>query len=167
MNLTRRRDEATLVAVYLSAIVAANWSITHWGPRAAVYNAFVYVSLDLVTRDRLHDLWAGRWLWTRLAVLVASGSILSYFVFGSGGRIALASAIAFACASVVDAVIYQLAHRSTWLERSNLSNIGGAAADSIVFQSLAFGWSFPFIFAQFTAKVAGGLVWSLILRRRR
>ncbi len=156
-----------LVAVYLAAICAANWSVTHWGPRAAVYNAFVLVGLDLVTRDKIHDAWAGRWLWPRMGALVATGSILSYFVFGSGGRIALASAAAFACAATADALVYQAVHNLPWLERSNLSNVAGSAADSIVFQTAAFGWSFPFIFAQLTAKTAGGLCWSLIMRRKR
>jgi hypothetical protein len=156
-----------LVTVYLAAIVAANWSVTHWGPRTAVYNAFVLIGLDLVTRDRLHDAWAGRLLWPKMAALVTTGSLLSYFVFGAGGKIAFASAIAFACAATLDAIIYQAARRLPWIERSNLSNIGGAAADSIAFQTLAFGWSFPLIFAQFTAKVAGGVIWSLVLRRRQ
>jgi hypothetical protein len=46
-----------LVLAYLVAIVAANWSVSHWGPRAAVYNAFILIGLDLVARDRLHDAW--------------------------------------------------------------------------------------------------------------
>ncbi len=156
-----------LVLVYLAAIVAANWSVTHWGPRAAIYNAFVLIGLDLVARDALHDAWRGRWLWPRLSLLIATGSSLSYFVFNSSGRVAAASCIAFACAATLDAIVYQAARRLPWLERSNLSNVAGAAADSVVFQTVAFGWSFPFIFAQFCAKTAGGLVWSLILNRRR
>jgi hypothetical protein len=154
-----------LVAVYLIAIVAANWSVTHWGPRAAVYNAFLFIGLDLVTRDRLHDAWKGRHLWPRMGLLIGAGSAVSYLFFSSSGRVAVASAVAFAIAATCDAVVYQLAHRWTWFERSNLSNVAGAAADSMVFQSIAFGWAFPFIFAQFCAKVAGGLVWSFLLKR--
>jgi uncharacterized PurR-regulated membrane protein YhhQ (DUF165 family) len=86
-------------------------------------------------------------------------------VFQADGRIAVASAVAFGCAGLVDAVLYQLTLRWDWFRRSNFSNLGGAAADSVAFQTIAFGWNFPFIFAQFTAKVAGGLVWSFILRR--
>jgi hypothetical protein len=153
-----------LVLAYLAAIVAANWSVSHWGPKAAVYNAFLLIGLDLVARDRLHDAWAGRWLWPKMAALIAAGSALSYWAFGADGKIAVASCAAFALATTLDAIIYQAAHRLQWLERSNLSNIGGAAADSIAFQTIAFGWSFPLIFAQFTAKVAGGLCWSLILK---
>jgi hypothetical protein len=106
-----------------------------------------------------------------MGVLIASGSLLSYALgvaLGQGplaGRIAFASCLAFAVAATVDAVVYQLAHRWAWFERSNLSNIFGAGADSLVFQTTAFGFSFPFIFAQFTAKTAGGLVWSYLLKR--
>lgn len=158
---------APYVALFLTAIVAANWSVDHWGPRAAVYNAAVLVAFDLVCRDRIHDLWEGRWLWPRMGLLVATGSLLSYYAFGVGGRIALASCIAFAIAATLDALVYHAARQLPWLERSNLSNVFGAAADSVAFQTIAFGWSFPLIFAQFTAKVAGGLVWSLLLGRWR
>lgn len=155
------------IAAYLAAIIAANWSVSHWGPQAAVYNAFVLIGLDLVCRDRLHDMWAGRMLWPKLAALVAIGSFLSWWVGDASGRIAVASAAAFAAAATIDAIVYHLSSRVEWLERCNRSNIAGAAVDSIAFQSIAFGWAFPFIFAQFVAKVAGGLVWSLILARFR
>jgi hypothetical protein len=155
-----------LVGVYLAAIVAANWSVTEFGPQAAIYNAFLLIGLDLVARDRLHDAWAGRGLWPRMAALIAAGSALSYLL-GSSGRIAVASCLAFAAAATLDAVVYQASRRLPWLERSNLSNVAGAGADSIVFQSVAFGWAFPFIFAQFTAKVSGALLFSLILNRRQ
>lgn len=150
--------------MYLVAIVAANQSIDHWGPRAAVYNAFLFIGLDLVTRDRLHDAWRGPWLWPRMAALVAAGSLLSWWL-SVDGRIALASGVAFAIGATLDAAVYQAARRLPWFERSNLSNIFGAAGDSVAFQWIAFGWSWPIIFAQFTAKVAGGVCWSLLLRR--
>lgn len=155
------------VPVYLSAIALANWSVTHWGPQAAVYNAFLLIGLDLVARDKLHDAWAGRWLWLRMGALIAVGSAVSYWLFGADGRIAVASCLAFAAAATTDAVVYHLSRRASWLERSNRSNVAAAAVDSVVFQTVAFGWAFPFIFAQFVAKVAGGLVWSLLLNRGR
>lgn len=158
--------QAALVAVYLAAIVAANWSVDHWGPRAAIYNAFLLIALDLVTRDRLHDMWAGRMLWPRLAALVATGSLLSWWL-SVDGRIALASGVAFAVGATLDAIAYQAARRLPWFERSNVSNIFGAAGDSVAFQWIAFGWSWPIIFAQFCAKVAGGVVWALVLKRTR
>jgi hypothetical protein len=172
------------VPIYLAAIIAANVSVAHWGPTAAAYNAFLFVGLDLVCRDRLHDSWARdeggalrtrRALWTRIAALVAAGSALSYALSrlldvgppGLAGKVAAASAAAFACAFLFDSIVYQAARHLPWLERSNLSNVAGAAADSVVFQTAAFGWNFPAVFAQFTAKVAGGFVWSVVVEWRR
>jgi uncharacterized PurR-regulated membrane protein YhhQ (DUF165 family) len=52
-----------------------------------------------------------------------------------------------------------------WLVRANGSNVIGAAVDSIVFPTLAFGAFLPAIIAlQFAAKVAGGLIWSIVMR---
>lgn len=162
-----------LVASYLLAIVAANLSIAHWGPSAAIYNAFLFIGLDLATRDALHDLWRGR-LFRNMSALIATGSALSYVAglwVGSGpfvGKIALASAIAFGAAASADAIAYHFFRNRTWHERANQSNVVGAAVDSLVFVALwPFGFVFTLAFTMFAAKVAGGVVWSFILARRR
>jgi hypothetical protein len=160
------------VLAYLAAIVAANLTLAHWGAEAAIYNAFLFIGLDLSTRDRLHDAWRGH-LVRNMALLIAAGSGLSYLLglwLGVGpfvGRIALASCIAFACAATVDAVLYHLLRDRPWYERVNQSNIGGAAADSFVFVALwPFGFNFTLAFTLFAAKVAGGVVWSFLLHRK-
>ena len=159
--------KTALIAAYLVAIVAANLSIAHWGPEAAVYNAFLFIGLDLTTRDKLHDLWRGR-LIRNMALLIATGSALSYIFglwLGSGpfvGRIALASCIAFAA----DALLYHVLRNRPWYERANQSNIAGAAVDSLVFVALwPFGFAFTYAFTLFAAKVAGGVVWSFVLSK--
>ena len=48
---------ALLTALYLAAIVLANLSVAHFGPASTPYNAFLFIGLNLATRDRLHDLW--------------------------------------------------------------------------------------------------------------
>ena len=161
---------ALLVAAYLAAIVAANLSVAHWGPSAAIYNAFLFIGLDLTTRDRLHDLWHGHLL-RNMAVLIVAGSALSYALgswLGSGpfvGRIALASCVAFGAAATADALAYHLLRRRSWYVRVNQSNIAGAAVDSLVFVALwPFGFQFTFAFTLFAAKVAGGVVWAFLLR---
>jgi uncharacterized PurR-regulated membrane protein YhhQ (DUF165 family) len=160
-----------LVTAYLAAIVAANLSIAHWGPTAAIYNAFVFIGLDLTARDRLHDLWRGHLL-RNMAALIAAGSALSYVAglwIGTGpfvGQIALASCIAFGAAATADALAYHLLRSRPWYERANQSNLVGSAVDSFVFVAL---WPFPFnfttAFTVFAAKVAGGVCWSFLLRR--
>lgn len=172
-----------LIAAYLGAIVAANLTLAEWGrdhPEVAVYNAFAFIGLDLVARDRLHDYWRHK-LARRMAGLIVAGSVVSYLAglwIGSGpdvGKIAAASCVAFAATAVVDTLAYRRLEEHPWLERINGSNIAAALVDSLVFVGLiayldvAFGAGpgFPHViaFGLFTAKVAGGVVWSLLLSR--
>lgn len=157
-----------LMVLYLAAIVAANLTTTHFAgrghPEASVYTAFALVALDLVIRDVLHDWWRG---WRRvagLAGLVLAGSVLAYAANPDSAEVAKWSALAFAAAMTVDGLVYHAVRRLPWLERSNLSNIAGAATDSIVFCA---GLGFPVIvaFGQFSAKVAGGVLFALVLVR--
>ena len=113
-----------LVAAYLAAIVAANLSVEHWGPEATVYNAFLFIGLDLTARDRLHDLWRTNLL-AKMAALILAGSALSYLVNRDTARIALASCVAFGAAAIVDASAYHLLRHRTWYERVNQSNLAG------------------------------------------
>lgn len=168
--------QAVLVAVYLAAIVVANLTLSEWGakhPEVALYNAFLFIGLDLSTRDSLHDLWRGKLL-TNLSGLIIVGSLLSYglgVALNSGpdvGRIAVASAVAFGAAAIADSVLYHLLRNRPWFERVNQSNIAGAAVDSFVFVALwPFGFNFALAFSLFGAKVAGGVVWSFVLGRVR
>lgn len=154
------------VVLYLSAIVLANLSVVHLGPSSTPFNAFLFIGLNLATRDRLHDLW-GRRVARNMFVLIVAGAAISYALNAGAGRIALASVAAFALSESLDAAVYHLRRHKPYLIRSNTSNLFGAAADSIIFPVLAFG-GFPWviILAQFLAKVAGGFVWSVILQRR-
>ena len=152
-----------LVAAYLAAIVAANLITTEWGPEASIYNAFLLIGLDLSTRDALHDAW-GRDRIRNSLLLVLAGGALSYLVNADAAKVALASCVAFVAAFTVDTVLYEALRRREWLERANVSNIAAAAVDSLVFPTIAFGgllWSVTF--AQFSAKVAGGFIFALLL----
>jgi len=163
--MKRKIHSILLIIIYLFAIILANWSITHFGPTAAVYNAFIFIGLDLITRDRIHDIWRGKYLFTKMAALIFAGSFLSWYLVDASEKIAIASCIAFASAAIADTIVYQILIKTEWFERSNISNIFAAGADSIVFQTIAFGWNFPFIFAQFTAKISGGLLYSIAIKR--
>jgi uncharacterized PurR-regulated membrane protein YhhQ (DUF165 family) len=51
--------------------------------------------------------------------------------------------------------------------RANGSNVVGALVDSILFPTIAFGFGaflLPVVALQFAAKVAGGAVWSFVMR---
>jgi len=156
---------AVLVAVFLAAITAANLISAHYGPEASIYNAFALIGLTLVIRDQLHDEWQEHRLPKMLALIVV-GSALAYLVTPDAGRIGMASGVAFLAAESVDALVYHAARSWEWLERSNVSNLFGAAVDSVVFPTLAFGgFMWGITLGQFTAKVAGALLFSLIIAR--
>lgn len=157
-----------VVAAYLAAVVAANLLVTWLGPAVAVVNAFVLIALDLSARDRLHTAWAGRGLWPRMLGLIAAGGALSLLLGGSG-RVALASCAAFVAAGAADAAAFHAARRLDWLRRANLSNLAGAAVDSLLFPLLAFGLPllWPVVAGQLAAKVLGGALWAYLLRPRR
>lgn len=154
-----------MVALYLVAIVAANLLVAWFGPAMTIVNAFLFIGLDLTSRDRLHDAWHGRGLVWKMVALIAVGSLLSWLLNRDAGQIALASFVAFACAATADTVTYHLLRRRSWWQRANGSNIVSAAVDSLIFPTVAFGAFLPVIVAgQFAAKVLGGLVWSWVLR---
>jgi hypothetical protein len=158
-----------LIVVYLAAIVAANLLVTWLGPSVAIVNAFVFIGLDLTTRDALHEHWRERNLRLRMLALIGAGSLLSYALNANAGPIALASFVAFAAAGLADALVYAALGERTRLVRMNGSNVVSAAVDSVIFPALAFGLPLliPVMLGQFVAKIAGGFVWSLVLNWRR
>lgn len=150
--------------IYLAAIVAANLLVAAFGPGISVINAFLFIGLDLVCRDSLHDQWGGRGLVWKMLLLLLAGGALSFAMNPGAGRIAAASVAAFILAGAADGLVYHLLSRHGWRRRVNGSNLAGAAVDSFVFPLVAFGallW--PIVIGQFVAKVAGGLLWSFVL----
>jgi aryl carrier-like protein len=159
---------AILVTAYLAAIATANILAATYGPKITPWTALLLIGLDLTCRDALHDRWRGHGLRLRMATLIAGGSLLAWLVQPDAGRVALASAAAFALASGADAWVYHLARHRPWLQRANASNLAGAAVDSLAFPTIAFGVLLPWVIVgQFAAKVAGGFGWSLLLARLR
>ena len=153
------------VILYLVAIVLANLTVATFGVSMVIVNAFLFIGLDLTARDHLHDAWRGNHLVPKMVALIAAGSILSWVLNRNAGQIALASFVAFAAASSVDAIVYQLLGKyPRWL-RINGSNIPSALVDSIIFPTLAFGaFVGAIVLGQFLAKTLGGFIWSLIFR---
>ena len=149
------------VAVYAAAMVLANLSVAAFGPWVSPINAFVLIGLDLALRDWLHV----RLRMWQMGALIASTGVLTYLLNPAAGQIAVASAAAFTAAALVDWGAF-LKLRGSWLFRANGSNVAGAAVDSLVFPTLAFGALMPgVVLAQFVAKVAGGAIWSYLLNR--
>lgn len=155
-----------LVALYLVAIVAANLLVAQFGPSISILNAFLFIGLDLTTRDVLHEKWQSN-LWLKMLALIAAGSLLSWFLNRNAGPIALASFVAFAGAGIADTVVYQLLGDKSRLIKINGSNVVSAGVDSLLFPALAFGWSLMWgiVLGQFVAKTVGGFLWSLVISR--
>jgi hypothetical protein len=150
-----------VIALYAAAMTLANLSIAHWGPWVSPINAFLFIGFDLALRD---------WLHTRLKAwqmggLIAATGLLTYVLNPAAGMIAIASAVSFTAAAVVDWGVFMKA-AGTWFKRSTKSNVAGAAVDSLLFPTIAFGALMPqIVVAQFLAKVVGGVIWSALLTR--
>lgn len=152
--------------LYLVAIVAANLIVASVGAWITPLTGFLFIGLDITTRDKLHDSWENSGLVWKMALLISSGSVLSWLLNRNSGQIAIASFVAFAVSATVDAIVYAIV-KGDKFERVNWSNLASAAVDSVLFPAIAFGWppSMEIVYGQSTAKIAGGLFWSLILYR--
>lgn len=157
---------AALVVFWLASIVTANLLVNHYGPSATPYVAFALIGADLTVRDLLHVQWERKQLWARMGLLIALGAVLTYLINTGTQRIVEASVIAFAAAAVVDTVVYWALRTLDHTTRVNASNIASAAVDSFLFPTIAFsGVLWGVSFNQWFAKIAGGVVWLLLLRR--
>lgn len=156
-----------LMILYLVAIVAANLIVVQFGPQISIVTAFLFIGLDLTSRDGLHEKWHGKQLWWKMLLLIGTGSLLSWFLNRNAGPIALASFIAFAGAGVADTVAYSLLGNKARFVKINGSNVLSSAVDSLLFPILAFGLPilWPIVIGQFIAKVGGGFMWSIVLAK--
>lgn len=150
-----------LAIAYVAAMVTANLLVWWLGPWFSPINSFFLIGFDLTLRDVMHERYT-RW---QLAGVICVGGILTWLLNPSAAQIAIASASAFVTAAIVDSLTYEWLRRHHWFVRSNGSNVVGAAVDSVLFPTIAFGVFLPHIIAlQFLAKVGGGAIWSVILR---
>lgn len=149
------------LAIYAAAMGLANLTVAAFGPAVVPINSFLLIGLDLTLRDFLQT----RLRPWQMLLLIAGTGALTYLLNPAAGKIAVASAAAFTGAALVDWAAFTRLSGS-WTSRANGSNIAGAAIDSLLFPTLAFGSLLPHIVAaQFVAKVAGGAAWSLVLRK--
>ncbi len=149
------------IAIYAIAMTLANLSVAAFGPSVTPINAFVLIGLDLALRDWLHvklKVW-------QMGSLIAFTGLLTFVLNPAAGQIAIASASAFTAAALVDWLTFSKL-RGSWMLRANGSNVTGAAVDSLLFPTIAFGALMPqIVLMQFVAKVVGGAVWSLLIKR--
>lgn len=150
------------IITYASAMTLANLSIATFGVWVSPINAFLFIGLDLALRDWL-QMQLKAW---QMAVLIAVSGGLTYALNQDAGMIAIASAVSFTVAALVDWAVFSKITGS-WFKRANVSNVAGAAVDSIAFPTIAFGVFMPEIVAlQFLAKIVGGAVWTYLLAKQ-
>jgi uncharacterized PurR-regulated membrane protein YhhQ (DUF165 family) len=146
---------------YAVAMTAANLLVATFGPSISPVNAFFLIGLDLTLRDWLHV----RLKTWQMGLLIVGTGALTYLLNPAAEMIAVASAVSFLIGALVDWAIFTNTDGS-WLKRTNISNMGGAAVDSVLFPTIAFGVLMPEIIAlQFIAKIVGGFVWALFFAR--
>lgn len=155
----------TLVVSYIMAIVAANFTIMHFGAKALPITAFFLIPFDLVARDLLHERWE-KGLKLKMTGLILSGSLLSFALNYEVKNIAMASFVAFASAGAINSLFFELFKKKDRQLRMNISNFFAAIADSVLFQIVAFGVLDNFVtFSQTGLKFLGGIFWIKITMR--
>lgn len=149
------------IALYILSMTAANLLVAQFGPVISPILAFFLIGLDLSLRDYLHE----RMRALQMLAMIATGGALTYLLNPAAGMIAIASASAFTASALTDWAVFAKVPGS-WMRRANASNVAGAAVDSLVFPTIAFGALMPHIvLMQFAAKVAGGAVWAYLIDR--
>jgi len=153
--------------IWITAMVAANLSASHFGPISTIPNALLFIGLDLTLRDRIHDKWAGKGLWPKMIGLVATAGLVTWFISRDAGIIAIASSVALVLSQLADAIVYAMGERWRKFFRVNGSNVASAIVDSVAFPTIAFGgfiwWA---TLGQALAKIFGGLLWYPIVMRK-
>jgi len=151
-----------LSSLFVATVFVANWSVTTFGlvpvgfglvAPAGVY----FAGLGFTLRDLLHDVGGRRWVIGAIVV----GALLSAGISG-GGRVAVASGVAFLLSEAADLLIYQPLRRRGWLRAVAASNVVGLVVDSVLFLSIAFG-SLSFAKGQIVGKAWMTLVAVMIL----
>lgn len=154
--------------IFVLVLVVANLLVAWLGPWFSIVNAFVLIGLDLSIRDKLHESWKNDKLSIKMGALILVSSLVSYLLNPATGMIAVASLLAFALSMAADTITYHFLHNRSWFVKSNVSNVAGAAVDSLVFPTIAFGGlMMDIVLMQFLAKVLGGLVWTYFIKRIR
>jgi uncharacterized PurR-regulated membrane protein YhhQ (DUF165 family) len=126
---------AALVAL-VASVVLANWLTSHYGLVPAGFGLLVTAGtyaagLSLGLRDLVDRLGGLPW------VLAAIGAGIAVSAATGSGRIAAASAVAFALGELADLAVYRPLRRRGWRRAVIASNLVGAVVDSVVFLTVA------------------------------
>lgn len=130
--------------VLFASLLLANWVTTDYGFISVGFGleataGTFFAGFALASRDLIQDAW-GRWA---VVIVIALGTVISFAI--AAPAIAVASALAFAVAELLDFAVYtpireraKLGDRR-WVTAVVASNAVGAFADTAVFLGVAFG----------------------------
>lgn len=170
--MSRARMIALLGTAYVSLAVLANWLASAYvvtvPPTSLKAPAGVFcIGAVLVIRDWIQQLAGLAWS----IALVPVAGLLSYLAATALGwtdlqKIAVASVIAFLASELVEAAVFTPVRRRSVPAGVLASGIVGAALDSWIFLTIAFG-SLAFFEGQFVAKVEMVAVGTVLTLGRR
>jgi queuosine precursor transporter len=134
---------------YMSTIFAANWAIATFGAVPVGFGLLApagvyFAGLAFTLRDLTQESLGRRWT---LVAIFAGAALSAAF----GGRLALASGVAFCLSELADFAVYTPLRERRWLPAVGLSNAVGLVVDSALFLWLAFG-SLDFLAGQIVGK---------------
>lgn len=147
------------VTIYVAAIVAANVMTFHFGlvpvGFGLVVTAGTYAAgFALLARDFVHR-YAGIW-WVLGGI--AFGIALSWWL--ASPAIALASAVAFGVAELVDLLVYVKVRPRGFVKAALISNIIAAPVDTVLFLYIA---GFPLTWESLIGQFVGKVLWATII----
>jgi len=164
------KEKVLAFLAFLSTLPLANWMIGNFGTTCVpngpclipvgfglmAPSGVLLIGLALVLRDWLQEL--TNWKWS--AVAVAVGAVISWFT--SDPFIAVASALAFFTAEMLDLAVYTPLRKSGRHIAVLASGIVGAVVDSTLFVYVAFG-SLEFSLGNALGKIYASVAVSLYL----
>ena len=100
---------------YAVAMTLANLLVATFGPAISPINAFFLIGLDLTLRDWLH---VRLKTWQMGGLIIGTG-LITYLLNPASGMIAVASAVSFLVASVVDWAVF-VKTTGSWIKRANV-----------------------------------------------
>lgn len=141
--------------------------VQHFGAYALWASSFAIIPFDFIVRCILHEKWKGQELISKFFLLTFIACLITYFINKDAHNIAFASIIGFTSAQLTAGFYYQLNKGKSIFNKVNISDLIAIAADSIVFQFIAFSYLNPLItLGQIAVKFFGGLLWYYILFKR-
>ena len=148
-----------VAAALVGSVVLANWMTSRYGLVPAGFGLMVTAGtyaagLALGLRDALHETGGYRWVLAAVAGGIAVSAVVG------DGRIALASAVAFGVAELLDLLVYVPLRRRNWRTAVAASNAVGAVADTLLFLSLA---GFPLTGQAIGGQLLVKAVWMTLL----